>query len=537
MLSTKLEEFIQKTYPSDLIIWMNQNPNLIYHSEDALMSKMRKLEFTNTSSYNINSIDKDGCIGLLNALFYKKESVTEVEFNLLEATAFSLLVKSEVPFTVEDIAETPLLSLLTFFLSPYDIINDSSIYNFNLESSKYIYMDIMNIFIPCEDAIKFVEEFHKTFSFKEILENASNTNWFIKRYKESSLSSQFSQKDMLLLFKYISDIYTNKEQKLDYFFRLHRYYHHSYAYNQIFNTIADRYEKYFKDDTRYIICELLDLASSDSLTDDVETFLMTWSKEYSTRANNAVMKCFINDISTLLQFIPSYSSTSISNMTKMNDVISKMWGMPKYNVEGHSYEKEILFDDDKPISFLESINQEIATEALHKDSVKMNNAGKKIYKAYRAYKDAEEKVDSQISKAVSGMKKVLVGDVRTEIIEGKSFSAIGLLKKYLGTVAIFSFGPIKGAIALVVKYALKKKTTTSERRKIIMELETEIELITEKIEDARGDGNREAKYAMMRTKKELEHALTRIKYGMEADRKSVSGAKALLNSAQNGDYV
>ena len=70
-----------------------------------------------------------------------------------------------------------------------------------------------------------------------------------------------------------------------------------------------------------------------------------------------------------------------------------------------------------------------------------------------------------------------------------------------------------------------------------MELETEIELITEKIEDARGDGNREAKYAMMRTKKELEHALTRIKYGMEADRKSVSGAKALLNSAQNGDYV
>jgi hypothetical protein len=63
-----------------------------------------------------------------------------------------------------------------------------------------------------------------------------------------------------------------------------------------------------------------------------------------------------------------------------------------------------------------------------------------------------------------------------------------------------------------------------------MELETEIKLIDEKIQDARGDNNREAKYAMMRTKSELENALKKIRYGLEADSRSLSNAKSVLNN-------
>lgn len=174
----------------------------------------------------------------------------------------------------------------------------------------------------------------------------------------------------------------------------------------------------------------------------------------------------------------------------------------------------------------------IAMEAVHKDSAKMNTAEKKIYKAYRTYKSAEEKVDSQLTKAAKTAGKMVIGDVRKEVIEGKQYTVIGILKKALGTVALFSTGKIKGIIALVVRHALRKKCTQSERRKIIMELETEIDLITEKIDDARGDNNRQAKYAMMRTKKDLENALKRIQYGMEADQGSISGAKAALNEAR-----
>jgi hypothetical protein len=218
----------------------------------------------------------------------------------------------------------------------------------------------------------------------------------------------------------------------------------------------------------------------------------------------------------------------------VSHIMIAQWGLPEWNTDDPEPKEEELTPEDTPITTLESYTA-IVMEAIHKDSPAMNSAEKKIYKAYRTYKDAEEKVDSQITKAVTGMKNVITGDVRSEIIEGKKFSAIGLLKQVLGTVGIFSIGPVKGAVALVVKYALKKKTTTSERRKILMELDTEIEMITEKIEDARGDGNREAKYAMMRTKKELENARTRIKYGMEADEKSLSDAKGVLNAAQRGE--
>ena len=175
-----------------------------------------------------------------------------------------------------------------------------------------------------------------------------------------------------------------------------------------------------------------------------------------------------------------------------------------------------------------------AAEAYSKRSSDLQAAQTAIYHAYKNYKNSEEKVDSQISKMVQAAGRLAIGDVRTEIIEGKKFSAIGLLKKALSTAAIFSFGPLKGLIALVVRYALKKKVTASERRKIILEMEVELDMVNEKIEDAKGDGNRKAKYALMRTKAELEAALGKIKYGAEVDQRNLEGAKAALNKRIGG---
>lgn len=173
---------------------------------------------------------------------------------------------------------------------------------------------------------------------------------------------------------------------------------------------------------------------------------------------------------------------------------------------------------------------EVAMEAYDKRSAKLQSTEAKIYHAYKNYKNSEQKVDSQITKMVQAAKKLAIGDTRTEIIEGKKFSAIGLLKKALSTAAIFAFGPIKGLILLVIKYALKGKTTAAERKKILLELQVELDMITEKIEDAKGDGNRQAKYAMMRTKAELEAAIAKIRYGVTVDEKMLEGAsKALSN--------
>ena len=259
---------------------------------------------------------------------------------------------------------------------------------------------------------------------------------------------------------------------------------------------------------------------------------MKISSKYHDKVSSKIITCLTNDISRLASAYHHYDFIPAAKVLQVKTLINDMWGLDEFN---HDEEIALPLDDEPfSISLLEQISDDdIATEAVHNDSPVMNDASKKIYKAYRNYKSAEEKVDSQISKAITGIKGVLTGDVRSEIIEGKKFSAIGLLKKLLGTVAIFSVSKIAGVVAIVVSYTLKKKTSVSERRKIIMELETEIKLIDEKIQDARGDGNRDAKYAMMRTKAELENALKKIRYGMEADTRSLSNAKSVLNSVRN----
>ena len=84
----------------------------------------------------------------------------------------------------------------------------------------------------------------------------------------------------------------------------------------------------------------------------------------------------------------------------------------------------------------------------------------------------------------------------------------------LPTVAsYFVLGPAWAVVTFMVSRALKsddKKT----RDKVVHELEEELKLTREKIEDARGDGNKEAKYALMRLESKLEKQISEVKYGL-----------------------
>ena len=51
------------------------------------------------------------------------------------------------------------------------------------------------------------------------------------------------------------------------------------------------------------------------------------------------------------------------------------------------------------------------------------------------------------------LKKMIVGDKRKEIIEGRKFTPIGLLKKLLGGYVVFSINPIVGALTLITRRA------------------------------------------------------------------------------------
>lgn len=147
----------------------------------------------------------------------------------------------------------------------------------------------------------------------------------------------------------------------------------------------------------------------------------------------------------------------------------------------------------------------------------MNSASRRIYSAYKKYKDGEEKVDNALQKGLDAIKRFFVGDQRAILIEGKPFTPLGFLKRAVLTVAIFNASKIRAILLFIVAKVLRKKANVAERRKLTAELERELKMVEEKLEDARGDGNREAKYQLMRTKMAYEEAIRRVKFGMSAE--------------------
>lgn len=173
----------------------------------------------------------------------------------------------------------------------------------------------------------------------------------------------------------------------------------------------------------------------------------------------------------------------------------------------------------------------ISTEATTKGASKvMKDVKDTGYKAYKTYKKHEENYDNQVTKLANFAKKMVFGDKREEIIEGKKWTVMGILKKVLGTVALFSFNPVVGLIGTVVLYATDKKMTYEERMKILKELENELAMINEKIEDAKAAGDNQAKYQLMRTANELSEAINKIRIAA----KRGATAKATVRQALTG---
>lgn len=152
-------------------------------------------------------------------------------------------------------------------------------------------------------------------------------------------------------------------------------------------------------------------------------------------------------------------------------------------------------------------------------SEKFKKGTTKVYSDWRKYKSQEQKIDSQVSKVVTNATKTVLGTddntARRRVVGDENISIISILKRLLGTYAIFSYSKIGAICLLVVRHALRKGSTENERQKILTELQNEIEMCEEKIQDARSSddpGSKQAKYQLMRTKQNLENAYKKIKY-------------------------
>lgn len=504
---------IERCSFSNLIVYLKENPSLIYTQLTPILQKIKSVQgicSNEDMDCNIKDIRESEFQEFFLSLFLNYDSYDDTI-----ASMFQSLI-DVLSRNTEKLHQMSNEIIVTAYLFSYiDKLHQNGWDT--LENTKLFYQMILDLYIPMENPSDFCETFINHISLIDINQHKNDIEWAKSQLQDLLEPIQ----NYLLLFKYVSDIYTTMERRYETMRDYHKLVHSSRVLAFPLYRLSDIFSKYFKDNTEYVISSILSILHSDNQDEEMMNFISDWSDpSVPKEAFKYLIDSVIVNSKTPLRYEPDH-------MIKWLALWGSTMGMFFNNTS------EELTSEDKPISYLESLNRQIetdiATEAIHKDSGRMNKAEKNIYKAYRTYKQAEEKVNSQITKAADGMKKAIMGDARTEIIEGKKFSVIGLLKKLLGTVALFSFGKIKGVIFLVTKFALKKKTTNAERRKIIGELEGELEIIKEKINDAKGDGNREAKYAMMRTKQELEAALSKIKYGLEADENVLKRAKNIIN--------
>ena len=154
----------------------------------------------------------------------------------------------------------------------------------------------------------------------------------------------------------------------------------------------------------------------------------------------------------------------------------------------------------------------------------MSSTKSKVGQIKRGARIVDDRASSAINRKLDDIMNLARDSKREKIITGKNTVKLGKALKTIVTIlgssaiAKVTLGPVVGTattiIGLLGSYALSKRTEEREKKRILLELETELKITKEKIEDAKGENAKEQKYQLMRIQANLEKEITRIKHGL-----------------------
>ena len=125
-------------------------------------------------------------------------------------------------------------------------------------------------------------------------------------------------------------------------------------------------------------------------------------------------------------------------------------------------------------------------------------------------------VDNAFNKLLDDVKNALRSDTKDAIVHGQyRVKLLRIIAKCIAVGGLYYIHPALAAIGILGKLAYDKSVDQAERTKITNDLKTEIEITTEKIEDAKSKGDNESKYKLMRIKKALESEQARIQLHLD----------------------
>lgn len=388
---------------------------------------------------------------------------------------------------------------------------------------------------------------------------------------ESYSEAELSLEDKLYMIKNIRDINLN-ESTFSYIIQ-------DFECDEIVSYMENSFFTDLKEKSHYVLTEefkevvnILSYIKNDVLINKDNHDRLSYIKE----CNNSLLYKFkdiinenfkseMNDRYTLLENILNSQNDvvieySISELNYINNMIEYITEKANIVEEKFIYEKaldkfnslvESIFFEDTDIELESFISLYEITEALCEyestleassriitkgtekltkaagnlsaKSSGLSSSSSKIGQIKRGAKIVDDRASDAINNKIDQILNFTRDQKREKLITGKNTIRLSkVLKTIIGIIVaggLVKSHPIVGAavtiIGLLGARGLSKATEVREKRRIMLELETELKITKEKIEDAKGENAKEKKYQLMRIESELEKEIFRIKHGMK----------------------
>ena len=166
--------------------------------------------------------------------------------------------------------------------------------------------------------------------------------------------------------------------------------------------------------------------------------------------------------------------------------------------------------------------REISRKVNEKGARAIRNVGGTISELKKAGKEAINPMEKFVKDTMKKIKDADENERRNIIIQGGSVpKVLRWLKRAILLIAGGTVGATCSPIAVITCItflgwiASDKYLDKRERAKILKELEDELQIVNEKIDDSRGDENKQKKYELMRIRNQLSRTKDKIRLGLK----------------------
>lgn len=305
------------------------------------------------------------------------------------------------------------------------------------------------------------------------------------------------------------------------------------SYLDLLSDLPDVIYKNIVEESNYSNLVPLRYILNESITDNIEVDWYTDKlKECRNLLDTRIREvCKNPDLNKILDENIQYDEELIQLVSRANKVYSEMVRESVYLL-CQDEESELTLEQLTKVTKLCMTHQAIIEASGHQSFVwkaghAVDKASRKILKNGKGAYDTTGRNTSGISKAANNIEKLInypinkiiksdKAERKDRLIEGRWRLKIWKLvrKAILGKMLYAAFGPVTAAISLIASVGVDKKLDRRVRNDIVHEMETELRIVNEKIEDARGENDKKEKYQLMRLRDKLEKDIQRVKYGL-----------------------